>query len=682
VTEKVKDEKPARKSAGKPASKSTGKTAAKSAESAKEPAGKSSDEPAGKETPAKAAKAARDSGTAAAAAHARAVMQRRHWRLGFVMTTAIGVELAGAAGIVAGAVLPWSFDEPLLGRTDQAGVITQVLLGLTLLGLLLAWLVRSDRVRAQARFAVLGLALLGGIFAGALAWRADYGGREAGGLVTAVGAVLVIAGTVAWLIALRRLRVLFPFGLADARRTGYGNLAAVRRAQLIGGPVGAAGGAAVVAGALLLFPGWVTTEDSLTASAVTLTGATPAAGGPPAWQIELPAAAREDRSSTVHATPGGPIVEELQGVRALDPRTGEERWHWRDEAYQRVASAIADGGATVLLALTYDGDEADRDRVVALDTATGEVRWDRYDDALVTAMSTVVVTADEGDWFVVPEQGTPPADAAQAPPVSLQLIGADDGSLRWEATEDENCRFIDVEAGATGMVVTTQECTISETESQCHVAGLDPATGDEVWAWPAADAEPVSGCQSTGTAELLFVTHNAGEPAEDGTAPTATVALDPRTGAQRWITAPDQEGGSRGFTNPTVVGDAVLGTEFADDGQGGGNGVMVIRNAADGTLRSEVDLPAGQPIDIAAAGEGLVVIPVYVPATGEISLVEFDIAAGAVRSEALVSTNPPETATIQWLAVAVGPESLTVDTLVQSGAGGESPSYVLRVAGW
>jgi outer membrane protein assembly factor BamB len=687
VTEKVKDENPARKPTGKPASKAAKKAPAKKAP-AKKAAEKPPEEPTSKESPAKAAKAtkaARDSGTAAAAAHARGVMQRRHRRLGFAMTTAMGVELAGAAGVVIGALLPWEWGEPLVGRTDTPQVIiTQVLLGLSLLALLLAWVLRTDRFRVQARVAAAVLAIFGVAFAAALTWRAEYGSRGAGGLVATVGAVLVIAGLVTWLISLRRLRVLFPFGLADASRTGYGNLPAVRRAQLIGGPVGAVGGAAVVAGALLIFPTWVTTVDSETASSIALTGAAPAAGGPPAWQIELPASAREERSSTVHATPAGPVVEELRGVRGIDARTGEERWHWRDEAYQRAASTVTDGGATVVLALTYDGDDAGRDRVVALDTATGELRWDRYDDELVAAMSTVVVAPDQGDWFVVPRQGTPPADAAQAAPVSLLLIGADDGRTRWEAAEAENCRFSNVVADDTGMVVTTQECTVAEDgSSECRVAGLDPAAGTQAWIWPPADAEPAAGCQTSGTAELLFITHDAGEPSADGSAPpTATVALDPRTGAQVWLAGPDQEGGSRGFTNPAVVGDAVIGTEFADDGQGGGHGVMVIRNAADGTLRSEVDLPAGQPIDIAPAGDALAVVPIYVPATGAISLVEFDVAAGAVRSESPVSANPPETATIQWLAVAVGPESLTVDTLVATGDPAGTPTYVLRVAGW
>jgi hypothetical protein len=436
----------------------------------------------------------------------------------------------------------------------------------------------------------------------------------------------------------------------------------------------------VVAGALLVFPAWLATEDSQTASPLALDAEPPAAGAEPAWRVTLPAAAREDRPSTVLATPGGLVIDELQGVRGVDPRTGEERWHWRDEAYQRAETTLTDGGSTVVLALHYDGEGEGRERVVALDTATGEVRWDRYDADLVTAMSSVVVAPPEGDWFVVPEQAEQPPDAAARAPVSLLAIGSDDGNTRWRAAENENCGFSAVDADSPGIVVTTQECTQDDGTQDCLVTGLDAATGEAVWSWP--PEEPVTGCQTTATPELIFVSHEVGEPAEDGSAPPAgAVALDPRTGDQLWAAEPDEEGAIRGLTNPTVVGGAVLSTEFVDDGQGGGNAVLVIREVTDGTIRAEADLSAGRAIDVKRVRDDLVAIPLYEPATGDVSLVEFDLAAGAVRSQAPVSTGSPE-ATVQWLAVAVGPETLTVDTLVAGGANPEAPEYTLQVAGW
>jgi outer membrane protein assembly factor BamB len=684
ASEKVKDENPAseasKASAGKAKARKTAKDQPKPADAKADDAKADKTGKAEKANQdARARKAAADSGTAKAAAHARTVMQHRHLRIGFAMTAAIGVELAGAAGLVAGALLPWEWDEPLLGRIDQPGVVTQVLVGLTLVGLLLAWVLRSPKARVRLRIALLLPAAAVAVLAVALTLLADHGARDAGGLVTAIGAVLVIGGAVGWLVGLRRLRVLFPFGLADARRKGYGNLAAVRRAQFIGGPAGAVVGVAVVGGALLVLPGWLATEDSQTASSLALGAEPPAAGGAPAWELELPATAREERAFGAKSTPHGLVVDELQGVRGVDPRTGDERWHWRDEAYERVATALTDGGATVVLGLRYDG-EGGRDRVVGLDSATGELRWSRFDADLVTAMSSVIVTPPEGDWFVVPEQAEQPPDAAARAPVSLLAVGSDDGEVRWRTQETADCQFTAVDADSPGVIVTTEDCTQEDGTSRCIVTGLNAETGEATWTWPAEGA--VSGCQTTATPDLVVIRHEAGEPGEDGSPPPpAGVALNPADGTQTWAVEPDENGEVRGLVNPTVFAGMVVGTEFADDGQGGGHAVLVIREASDGSLRSEVDLPAGRAIDVARVNDGLVAIPLYEPTTGTVSLVEFDIAAETVRSESPIITGTAE-GTVQWLAISVGPETLTVDTLIAGGANPEAPEFTMRVSGW
>lgn len=671
ASEKVKDEHPASEASPE----SAGSTKADSSKESSSPKQSSS-----RKESSRARKAAADSGTAKAAAHARTVMQHRHLRIGFAMTAALGVELAGAAGLIAGALLPWEWRDRLLGRIDQPGVITQVLVGLTLVTVLLAWVLRPPRARARLRMAVVVFAAAAAVFAVALTWRAEYGGRGAGGLVTAVGAVLVLGGAVGWLIGLRRLRVLFPFGLADARRKGYGNLAAVRRAQFIGGPAGAVVGVVVVGGALLFFPGWLATEDSQTAAALALGAEPPAAGGEPAWELELPATARDQSAFAAQATPHGLVIDERQGVRGVDPRTGEQRWHWRDEAYQRIATALTDGGATVVLGLQYDGNGG-RDRMVGLDTATGELRWNRYDEDLVAAMSSVVVTPVEGDWFVVPEQAEQAPDATSRAPVSLLAVGSDDGEIRWRSQETQDCQFQAVDGDSPGVLVTTQQCTQDDGTHTCLVTGVDPATGEAVWTWP-PDGTVTANCQTTATRDLVVVKYDTGPPGDDGSpAPPAGVALDPATGAESWTVAADEENELRGMVNPTVFGGMVLGTEFADDGQGGGHAILVIREASDGSLRSEADLPEGRAIDVARVNDTLAAIPMYQPSTGDVSLVEFDLASESVRSESPVSAGSAE-ATVQWLAVSVGPESLTVDTLVASGANPEAAEYTMRVAGW
>ncbi|MGH3682013.1 MAG: hypothetical protein ACRDT2_17395, partial [Natronosporangium sp.] len=622
-----------------------------------------------------------DSGTADAAAQARAVMQRRHRRIGFAMTAAVGVEVAGAAALVFAGVLPWEWGERLWGRTDTGALVLQVAIAVTVLTLVVGWLparagqtARADRLRPRTRTAALLPAVVVVVGGVAMVWQTPDGGREAGPVVAAVAAVLAIAGAVGWLLGLPRLRVLFPFGLQDARVGGFGNLAAVRRAMLIGGPAGAIGGIVVVAGTLLIVPGLVTTEDIRTAGGLALDGPPPAAGSGPAWELSVAAGA----SATIQATTGGLVVEEQQGVRVVDPRDGTARWHWRDEAYQRVASVVTDHGDTLVLAMQYEGDAAGRDRVVALDTATGQVRWDRFDDQLAADMGLVAVAPADGDWFVVPEQGPAASPEQPAAPLGLRAIGSD-GEGRWRSGESEGCSLTSVNADAGAAVVVGQECAGDGTETGgaagCRVTGLDPATGNESWSWPAGapagaedSDEPVASCQTTPRPGLVFVTYQVGSE-------SAAAALDPATGVEVWTLAGDVV---TGLTNPVVVGDAVLGVQPSEDGSGS---VLVIRDAADGAVREELALPTGQPIEIVPGRDGFAAISHYRPESAEVVLLEVDIAAAAVTAETVVATGPPDAA-FQRVSVAVGPGTLAIDALLATGPEPAPDDYTLLIRGF
>jgi outer membrane protein assembly factor BamB len=607
-----------------------------------------------------------DSGTAAAAAAARAVMQRRHRRIGFGMTAAVGFEATGGAGLVLAGLLPWEWGERLWGRTDPGGLVVQVAIAATLLGLVLGWLpvrsARADRLRPRSRTATLLPAAAVVVGAAAMVWQAPPGSRGAGGIVAGLAAVLVLAGAVGWLVGLRRLRVLFPFGIQDARVAGFGNLPAVRRAMLVGGPAGAVGGIVVVAGALLVVPGLVSTEDFRTAGALALSGPPPPAGGGPVWELT----ATGDSSASISATAGGLVVEERQGVRVVDPRDGSARWHWRDRAYQRVATVVTDQRQTVVLALRHQADQPGRARVVALDAATGQVRWHRYDDHLVEAMELVAVAPESGDWFVVPEPGPVTGEGQPAGPIGLRAVDSA-GQTRWRASEAEGCNLNAVNADAGSVVVIGQDCTDPDTETAgCRVTGLDPATGAETWSWP--PGEPVTGCQATPRPELVFVSYRTASE-------TAAVALDPATGAEIWTVTGEEV---TTLTNPVVVGDTVLGLRPASDGAGS---VLVFRDAADGEILRQSTLPAGQPIEIAPARDGFVVISHYRPESAEVVLLEVDVAAGQVSSETVVATSP-ENAAFQRVTLAVGPETVAIDALLATGPEPGPEDFSLLVRGF
>ncbi|QSB16462.1 PQQ-binding-like beta-propeller repeat protein [Natronosporangium hydrolyticum] len=618
------------------------------------------------------------SGTATAAARHRTVMQRRHVRIALAMTAAVGVEIAGAAGLVAASLLSWQWGEALWGQSEMVWVVLQAALALVLLALVAAWLVRSEQLRARLRVPLLVPAGAVAVVSLALLWQTEPAGRGPGPLVATVGAVLVLAGATTWLIGLRQLQALFPFGLGDARSRGFGNLPTVRRAQFVGGPAGAVGGAALVAGALLVTPGWVTTVDSSTADRLAL-GEHPSAetAGEPAWTVEL-AAAQEGRPTQVWGTPGGLIIEEESGVRAVDPRTGEDRWHWRDDTYQRVAGVVTGGGDTVVLALEYDGGGTGRDRVIALDTGTGELQWDRFDDELVAAMSNIVVAHETGDWFVVPDQPSSPAVEEESS-LSLVAIDAESGEESWRVEEDEGCGFIAATGGTAGLLVSTQQCAplpgdngeAVEPAGSCLVTGTDPETAEARWSWP--DAETVvADCQVAAAEEVVVVTYQADDGREG-------VALDPITGEVRWQIEDEAE--LDGIRNHVQIGEELIGTEWQDDGAGGGAGELIIRSAQDGEVRERVELPEGQPIEVAAAAPGTAAVAHYRPETAEVVLLTVDLAEAEISSEAVVTGSPGD-GQFRQVTLSSGPAALALSTLVGIGTEVESATYHLHVYGW
>lgn len=655
---------------------------------------KAGDAKAGGKSASQKSDEAKTSATSRRAAEARAAKQRQHRRIELVRALAIGVEVAGAAGLVVASLLPWDWDERLLGRSDNPWLVTQVAIGVAVLALAAGWIrPRNDALGTWSRAVAMPAAAAVAVLAVAAVWQADLGARGAGGIVAVAAAVLAIAGSVGWLVGLQRLRKLFAFGMVYARDHGYGNLAAVRRAQLIGAPVGAVGAAAVVAGTLLVAPGIVTTVDASSADPLVLDGATPAAAGDPSWTDDVDVNLdRAESAATAYPTPGGLLVDEVQGVRLVDPRDNTERWHWRDEAYYRAGTILTSAGGIAVLALRYDGDDPGRDRVVALDTATGEVQWDRADPDLVEAVATLPEGSPDADWFAVPHRvettEADPADptAAQGGTASygMRVIGADGGETRWQYAGTSGCTLSRLDASAPDTVVATEECPPDQgASSTCQVSGWDAAGGSRRWSWAAEDRiDPATGyptaCQATVLGDIALLTYQVTPveaPEDPAAAPdpprTPALALDLQTGEEAWVIEPEEDSyaatGVDGVSAPELVGDTIIGPEYPSGQAGVGAVALVLRSVADGSKIGEVALPEGQPIEFGATGDGTVAMTYYQQAEPpKVLLVEVDLAAGEVTGQTLVFESNPSLQ-IGSAGLAVGPEMLVVDTLLGSG---------------
>lgn len=589
------------------------------------------------------------------------------------MSLALGGEIIGAVGLLGSGALPWQWEERLWGTGGGTPVTIQVAIALVVLALVAAWWRRGSGLALQSRVGLLVPAALVVLLAAAQLWQADLGSGRVGAVVAIVAACLVIAGSALWLVGSRQLRVLFPFGVADSRSRGYGNLQAVRRAERIGAPASALGGAALLAGTVLVVPGWLSTVDSVVGQPLTLPGEPAVATGDPAWTVEL-TAAHDGIPTAVWATGNGLLIDERSGIRAVDPRSGATHWHWRDDSYLRLGSALTDEGATVVLALDYAGSATDRDLVVALDTATGEVRWQRYDRELVEAMGRATWSPPVGDWFVVPEQ-LQPAGTGGAGTIGLVAVGGD-GERRWQVAEEADCNFLGVTAEVAGALVVSQQCVRPSgdevtTVASCQVTGHDPQSGQPRWSYPGPD-ETVADCDVRPTRDLLIIASTQGET-------RTAVGLDPASGDTRWTLTADDDEDLAGLETPRQVGDLVLGTRLIG-GVDLAQAELIVRGLADGQIQQRIPLPEGQPITIAAAGGDHAAVAMYRAASAELVMVDVDLAS-ATTSEILVADTPADS-TPRRVTMASGPSALTMDVLVAIGLEPGPEDFRLQVHGW
>lgn len=559
--------------------------------------------------------------------------------------------LVGLGGLVIGGSLGWTWSTPLWGRTDvvsvllQLGIVAAVATGAPALR-------RSSADRQRALFpTLLGLVAVGtGAAAVAVTVAVDTGGRGVGGVVTAASAALVVSGVVASRWAYQRSFRACAGGLSGIELRMRG-----RRLRVAGCGAGGAAAVAVLAAAAAAPVG---SEDTSTAPWIEFTGSAPPVAGAPAWQTSLvgrhPAIPQQLRS-----TPGGLSVDEEHGIRMLDPRTGQARWHWRDEAYSLVSSMLATDGRTVALGLRFRGEREGMDRVVALSVLTGELQWERVDAQLVDGMS--LVAAGGPDYFVIANQPDEPFARRFGgwDPDSLGVVVLDaaDGRQRWQVIEDPGCRMERVDTGSAGLLFAMQSCDVPDEPDNpaCTVTAYEAATGQVRWSWPGpgdlpAGVSHVTRCRMHAASNEILVTYQEIRP-ELNWGPGPLLALELDSGRPRWAAAPDDDGGPAFSDHHWLITDDAVVDPL--------QGHLVIRDRGTGEVTGRVALPEGRLYGPVAADEATVVFATYHEDREELSLHAIDVAAMAMIGSTHIATRPEDTA-YERISVAAGPQAAAV----------------------
>jgi outer membrane protein assembly factor BamB len=152
---------------------------------------------------------------------------------------------------------------------------------------------------------------------------------------------------------------------------------------------------------------------------------------------------------------GRVILGSAHGVRALDPETGEEAWHYtRSDA--RLCGATAVNGVVVTVFRT-----ADRcDEATALDAGTGVRSWTRNvgfrGDATLSSTDRIVLVTS---------------------PTGVVTLDPTGDNIRWRYNPPEGCLIDAAEAGSAGVAV-LQTCDNSST---AQLRLLDGFTGKGHW---------------------------------------------------------------------------------------------------------------------------------------------------------------------------------------------------------
>ena len=187
--------------------------------------------------------------------------------------------------------------------------------------------------------------------------------------------------------------------------------------------------ALVVVAALLWRGSDAAATESTTAAPADVPTGTPAGAVSEAWSVTgdpLPETVAQD---------GRVLVGSEHGVRALDPATGDEVWHYTRSNARMCDVTVTDGVAVAVFATEHRCDEA-----VALDADTGVRSWTRSillrGDARLSSTDRIVLASS---------------------PTGIVTLDPVGDSIRWRYTAPEGCRLVGAAAGSAGVAV-LQRC--------------------------------------------------------------------------------------------------------------------------------------------------------------------------------------------------------------------------------
>ncbi|WP_244523757.1 PQQ-binding-like beta-propeller repeat protein [Blastococcus sp. DSM 46786] len=195
-------------------------------------------------------------------------------------------------------------------------------------------------------------------------------------------------------------------------------------------------------------------SDAAATSSTTAAPADVPPGAPAGAISEAWSAAADPLPGDVVAE-GRVLVGSPRGVRALDPVTGEEAWHYTRDNAVLCGLTVTDGVAVAVFRTEDRCDEA-----VALDAGTGVRAWTRNVDfrpeATLTSTDRIVLAAT---------------------PTGIVTLDPTGSGIRWRYVPPEGCEFLQSAAGDAGVAV-LQRCAGSPALQLRLMDGFD---GDLHW---------------------------------------------------------------------------------------------------------------------------------------------------------------------------------------------------------